>query len=184
MTPEEVIREMRSYLERYKMYDYPPGHDELAEIEAWAESIEAAMREPVAEIEPRLTLGVGLDSYCQYDKSALEPGTKLFAFPPDAAAEIKRWTAEYAEYRNDMATRIFARQAEIEQLQESCRRREDRAIEASHQARVLANVCADQKREIERLREALQQIANRAIPIQREEHRIARAALAATDPAP
>jgi hypothetical protein len=29
-----------------------------------------------------------------------------------------------------------------------------------------------------RLREALQQIANRAIPIQREEHRIARAALA------
>jgi hypothetical protein len=40
-------------------------------------------------------------------------------------------------------------------LQESCRRREDRATEASHQASVLANVCADQKREIERLREAL-----------------------------
>jgi hypothetical protein len=42
--------------------------------------------------------------------------------------------------------------AEIERLQESCRRREDRATEASHQASVLANVCADQKREIERLR--------------------------------
>jgi hypothetical protein len=35
--------------------------------------------------------------------------------------------------------------------------------------------------EIERLREALQQIANRAIPIQREEHRIARTALAKED---
>jgi hypothetical protein len=35
-----------------------------------------------------------------------------------------------------------------------------------------------QDAEIERLRDALQQIANRAIPIQREEHRIARAALA------
>jgi hypothetical protein len=56
-------------------------------------------------------------------------GTKLFALPPDAAGEIER-------------------------LQESCRRREDRATEASHQASVLANVCADQKRKIERLREA------------------------------
>jgi chromosome segregation ATPase len=43
-------------------------------------------------------------------------------------------------------------QKEIEILQESCRRREDRASEASHQASVLANVCADQKREIERLK--------------------------------
>jgi len=102
------------------------------DILRWAGALEQAMREPVAEVYE------SADSVCGERGTEIDwigsrrcdPGTKLYCLPPDAEEEIER-------------------------LQESCRRREDRATEASHQASVLANVCADQKKEIERLREAV-----------------------------
>jgi hypothetical protein len=53
-------------------------------------NIISAMLEPVAEIEPIDRLDGSIVTYCRYDHNKLPPGTKLYALPPDAAAEIAR----------------------------------------------------------------------------------------------
>jgi hypothetical protein len=83
VTVEEVLREMRERLDSTGPYD--------PDVEAWADAIEAAMTQPAATVrgyymfpedaEPRFT---------EIDKINLPEGTKLFAFPPDAQAEIER----------------------------------------------------------------------------------------------
>ena len=133
MDIQDVLRDIRLYASRC-----PEPYVR------WADAIEAAMREPVAEV-------VGFDYYFGaraymsvrsvkgkgYEK--FPPGTKLYALPPDAAGEIQPdWD-------------------KLEACQQSLR---------EHMA------------EIERLRKALFDIANRGMAVQREEHRIARAALA------
>jgi hypothetical protein len=80
-TPSDVIREIRQYAKRHSLpYD------------RWADALEQAMREPVAEIEPIDRLDGSVVTYCRYDHDKLPPGTKLFAFPPDAEEEIERLT--------------------------------------------------------------------------------------------
>jgi len=149
-TPEEIIREMRGW--EYESYRV---------IAKWAGALEQAMREPVAEYT---ALPDGLE--WRFRPQIFDPpvGTKLFAFPPDAATVI-RLEVEHS------ALLV----GEIERLSDRLKWFEDSGSVAVH-AEVFKRGA-----EIERLREALQQIANRAIPIQREEHRIARTALAKED---
>jgi hypothetical protein len=79
MKIQDVINEMRDYAEiRYA----PP---QSATLFRWADALEAAMREPVAQIMER-RMG---PQYCEWD-SSLDAGTKLYALPPDAAGEIER----------------------------------------------------------------------------------------------
>jgi len=237
-TPEKIIREMR----------------ESVGTSVWtrrlADELESAMLEPVAEVnEDRVLQWSPPYSFIR------APGTKLYAFPPDAAAEIARLHSdiETAERALDAQTDF---RAEIEQLKSTVANLERVAMRvhnfpshpggheddqsegalvpedwrhgwlcaaaaiqdsvmdarpADHSEQSLDMVTdahsATTQNDIEALRrfarvhpdpatmewfaqcatryemlrEALQQIANRAIPIQREEHRIARAALTKED---
>jgi hypothetical protein len=146
-TVDQIIQEMRRTA--YQI-DLCEGFVSGAQINVWADALEAAMREPFAWWvdhpgwdASRNTLG----GYAvRFKPDTDRPGrtvAPLFAFPPDAEEEIRYLRGRLAD-----ATK----------------------------ANDLFQTATDA--EIERLREALQQIANRAIPIQREEHRIARTALA------
>jgi hypothetical protein len=79
-TPEKIIREMRGWeYESYKV------------IAKWADALEQAMLEPVAEVYE------SADSVCGERGTEIDwigsrrcdPGTKLYALPPDAAGEIE-----------------------------------------------------------------------------------------------
>jgi hypothetical protein len=135
---ERVINEMRRLKEFVDCGDVVDPYD----LDEWADAIEAAMREPVAEVKSCLTLGVGLDSYCQYDKSALEPGTKLFALPPDAQDEI------------DLLYQV-AQKHPGETRHETTRR----LIREAQQQSALATDPTTEEDTIERLREALPLLA-------------------------
>ena len=88
MTIEEVLREMR------EMREINSNFRVTAE---WASAIEAAMREPVCTVDDL--------QFMNLHGTELEPGTKLFTFPPSAQAELVRITEQLAE-----------RDAEIERL--------------------------------------------------------------------
>jgi hypothetical protein len=85
MTIDEVLREMRTNEMRGSR------RIEVWVLEQWADAIEAAMTQPAATVrgyymfpedaEPRFT---------EIDKINLPEGTKLYALPPDAQAEIER----------------------------------------------------------------------------------------------
>ena len=107
MTIEEALKQMREW-------------DSVASRE-WADAIEAAMWEPVAEVVrfaeswgyeyPVLRLVV--------DAKMPPIGTKLFTFPPDAAGEIERLKADFeaaCEDRANTYARLAGAQAEIERL--------------------------------------------------------------------
>jgi hypothetical protein len=113
MIPAEVIREMRLRIED----ECPPG---IEDVKNWADALEAAMREPVAEIEPINRLDGSIVTYCRYDQYKLPPGTKLYTFPPDAAAEIERLHSdlETAERALDAQTDF---RKEIERLNTALR---------------------------------------------------------------
>ena len=80
MTIEEVLREMR------EMREINSNFRVTAE---WASAIEAAMREPKAYIS-HTSQGDVLDWEPQFDAPS---HTKLFALPPNAAAENDQWQA-------------------------------------------------------------------------------------------
>jgi hypothetical protein len=105
----EVIREMRE-LEEMEVPRIDLG---AVTIYRWRTTLEAAMREPVAEIEPINRLDGSIVTYCRYDRTELPPGTKLYAMPPDAAAEIR--------YLRSRLAVLFqtATDAEIERLQDA-----------------------------------------------------------------
>jgi hypothetical protein len=74
-TIQEVIEEMRTDCSRD------------AQVQRWADALEAAMREPVAEVDG---LGFVIETGLIGD---MEPGTKLYTLPPNAQAEIARLKA-------------------------------------------------------------------------------------------
>lgn len=89
MTIAEVLREMRAGLLPKK---------------AWADAIEAAMREPVAEVVPVIISR--RERYTEIrpkGKAATVPGTKLFTFPPDQRAEIEMLREENLHVHNLLA---------------------------------------------------------------------------------
>ena len=100
MTPSEVLREMRSFA---RMMGEP--------VPQWADAIEAAMREPVAEVSDTQSRKILWETYAHAERH--QPGTKLFAFPPDAQAELLSLTEQLA-----------ARDAEIQRLQEAVQERD------------------------------------------------------------
>jgi hypothetical protein len=140
MTINEVIREMR----------------ESVGTSVWtrrlADELEAAMREPVGVVEDVIIGASGAfgdheirkSRRARWLKNKPPVGTKLYAFPPDAAgeieqlrdmeeaylgevkvrlnceAEIERIRLEYAEYRTCMGSEIDMRDAEIERLKRDC----------------------------------------------------------------
>jgi hypothetical protein len=77
MTPTEVIAEMRTDCSRD------------AQVQRWADALEAAMREPVAEVIDT-PYGPAMTGRHMLNIEALPPGTNLYAMPPDQSAEIKR----------------------------------------------------------------------------------------------
>jgi hypothetical protein len=96
---QEVLREMREW-------------DSVASRE-WADAIEAAMREPVAEVIAYE--GIKIVNARSAKLALLPLGTKLYALPPDQSAEIERLRAdlETAERALDAQTDF---RAEIERL--------------------------------------------------------------------
>ena len=83
-----------------------------------ADAIEAAMREPKAYIS-HTSQGDVLDWEPQFDAPSR---TKLFAFPPDAAAEIESANTDaeaYAEIAGKMRDERDEAQSEIEWLREA-----------------------------------------------------------------
>jgi hypothetical protein len=155
-TPEEIVREMRRIVHEAQT---DPGSDvtltTASKIHDWADALEASMQKPVATFHPSPEGNTDILMEWHVDRSIFQGKTNLYTLPPDAAEEIERLhemvDATEAELL-DTLHRANGYALEIERLRESCRRREDRATEASHQASVLANVCADQKKEIERLK--------------------------------
>ena len=81
MTIQDVLKEMRSASFGMRRVGL---EDDAQEFTKWADAIEAAMRERVAEV--RHANGT---TFCVFDPD-LSHGTKLYAFPPDAQAEIER----------------------------------------------------------------------------------------------
>ena len=124
MTIDEVLQNLRDC-------DY-------VECKDWADAIEAAMREQVAEV--RHANGT---TFCVFDPD-LSHGTKLYALPPDAQAELLSLTEQLAE-----------RDAEIERLQEDKERLRDR-IDGWHQS------IREKDAEIERLLGHLSAVAAEA----------------------
>jgi hypothetical protein len=84
MSIKEVLREMRNYTS--------PSHPLQM---AWADAIEAAMREPVAKV---VTTQTGPEIVRLKDCPL---GTRLYALPPDAQAEIERLKADAESCRKD-----------------------------------------------------------------------------------
>jgi hypothetical protein len=126
MRTEDVIREMREIAAVLTYEHSEPYVVTSGEIKDWADALEAAMREPVATI---IEAEDGF-RYCDWD-SALETGTKLFAFPPDAAGEIEMLRTENRDLAHDNASMVRALlakdkkiarlRAEIERLREAAK---------------------------------------------------------------
>jgi hypothetical protein len=114
-TPEEILREMR------EAGNEPQGYGEHAvtcdDVFRWADGIEASMQWPVAEVYE------SADSVCGERGTEIDwigsrrcdPGTKLYALPPDAATVIRlevehsRMLVEEIE-RLSVAFRLMANQ--------------------------------------------------------------------------
>lgn len=98
MNIEDVLRAMRLYAE-----DDHYGPD----VGRWLIAIEAAMREPVGEVGYSWARSTTSQSAAHAYPLALlsdqhiPPGTKLYALPPDAAAEIERLRADAESCRKD-----------------------------------------------------------------------------------
>ena len=72
-----------------------------------ADAIEAAMREPVCTVDDL--------QFMNLHGTELEPGTKLFTFPPDAAGEIERLT-KIAGLFNTISDERLEASLEIERM--------------------------------------------------------------------
>jgi hypothetical protein len=77
-TPKEIIREMRTDCAMWP-----------ARVQEWADDLEAAMLEPVA-VYDRHSMGGSYAKVILLTPAPMQDDTKLYALPPDAAAEIKR----------------------------------------------------------------------------------------------
>jgi hypothetical protein len=201
MTIEEVLKEMQVRVSqgvtRHSGRYMDPSNGLCAngwDVQRWADAIEAAMREPVAwrfnrDDQSSLTVTVHPPPHSEAFK-----WTPLYALPPDAetqeedgldyydkwvesTAEIERVRAElqgpdgfetWKDAAIDERVRRRKAETEIERLRAD-RDKWRRAFAASR---------PEKDAEIERLRKALFDISNRGMVVQREEHRIARAALA------
>jgi FtsZ-binding cell division protein ZapB len=133
-----IIREMRAAFEGAKaetdsLYALAIAKD----ANRWADALEAAMREPVAVVARNDSGQIRLvgSDWLAFNISA-HVGTRFYALPPDAAAEIERLREAGVGYSQQT---VDALQAEIERLNAVI------ALEVEHSA-MLA-------KEIERLRE-------------------------------
>ena len=151
-TPKEIIREMRKFVADRSLNERTTFLGGV--VKEWAESIEAAMREPVAEV--RSLPG----DICALDRN-LPVGTPLFALPPDAAGEIERLTKRLNVAEMDR----FEQGQEIERLKKGWRTESDKFIAELRYAYA----------EIERLKKELQRARQDCIE---------RFPTLATDPAP
>jgi hypothetical protein len=123
MSVQDVLREMRSVAAS----DWAKEQGEVDDLNEWADTIEAAMREPVAEVVFVDFLEDGAVRMIQ-PLAKFGPGTKLYALPPDAAAEIERLQAVA-----NRGGHLAVASAEIERLKadaESCRKDAERMREA------------------------------------------------------
>jgi hypothetical protein len=122
MTPTEVIAEMRNMTR--EDVDYGPW-------DRWADALEAAMREPVAEVIDT-PYGPAMTGRHMLNIEDLPPGTKLYTVPPDQSAEIERlhgvieragkaWLSlePPVPWEGDVADAMAAGVAEIERLREA-----------------------------------------------------------------
>jgi truncated hemoglobin YjbI len=111
---KKIIEEMR---ERYSKD--PLGY---AKANEWADALESAMQEPVAEvIESNGTLGAS--QILRWENGVSPPvGGKLYTFPPDAAAEIRylRNRLNATKAANDLFQ--VKMDAKIERLQDALHR--------------------------------------------------------------
>ena len=91
MDIQDVLREIREAESHNEWNPRVPSEVLLpaAKIKRWRETIEAAMREPVAEVVHENGLPYGGIRMTK----AFNPGTKFYTFPPDAAGEIQRLKA-------------------------------------------------------------------------------------------
>ena len=109
MTPADVIREMRKWADR----DYP-------QIGAWADTLEAAMREKDAEIE--------------WLKNDLETAERALDAQTDFRKEIERLNQRIENCQTAKRLHFARKDAEIERLRE--------ALES-----IAANTCCDKCQE-------------------------------------
>ena len=81
MKIQDVLREMRSCAAS----DWAKEQGEVDDLNEWANAVEQAMREPAAEL-------VRTSTGSEWAFRLMDPpiGTKLFAFPPSAQAEIEQ----------------------------------------------------------------------------------------------
>ena len=102
---QEVLREMRLYAE-----DDHYGPD----VGRWLIAIEAAMREPAAEL-------VRTSTGSEWAFRLMDPpiDTKLFAFPPDAAGEIKKITEAHEDALLDVQTALNEAKGDAEDWHDS-----------------------------------------------------------------
>jgi hypothetical protein len=118
----ELLREMREWADR----DYP-------QIGAWADAIEAAMREPVMIARES---GGGVAWIMDILKpDAMHHRMRLYALPPDAAAEIERLIANREALYNrldDMRSQRDAANTVIVNLKAEIERCQDLVESAYH----------------------------------------------------
>ena len=105
MNIQEVLREMRELI-----FDCDPD-----DIERWTNAIEAAMREPVAW-RYRLNGSPVVSIYPPIRPKEWEP---LFAFPPDAAGEIKKITEAHEDALLDVRTALNEAKGDAEDWHDS-----------------------------------------------------------------
>ena len=121
-TPEEIIREMREYAEHLRSLGASRAVFAVSFCR-WADALEAAMREPVAEYT---ALPDGLE--WRFRPQIFDPpvGTKLYAFPPDAEEEIERLRDRLKWFEDSggvaVHAEVFKRGAEIEHCRKDAER--------------------------------------------------------------
>jgi len=112
-TPEEILREMRQEFRTNMDGEAIVG---VKRIRGWADALEEAMREPVAEYT---ALPDGLE--WRFRPQIFDPpvGTKLYCLPPDAEEEIRYLRSRLADATKANDLFQTATDAEIERLREA-----------------------------------------------------------------
>ena len=102
---QKMLREMRLYADEN---NYGP------DVGRWLIAIEAAMREPAAEL-------VRTSTGSEWAFRLMDPpiDTKLFAFPPDAAGEIKKITEAHEDALLDVQTALNEAKGDAEDWHDS-----------------------------------------------------------------
>jgi hypothetical protein len=116
MTPTDVIREMRKFVADRSLNERTTFLGGV--VKEWADALEQAMREPVAEVyasSDSVYGEHGTEIHCLPDVPYLPPGTKLYTLPPTCPHIVTG--TEGTSYCDLAESAVRERDAEIERLQ-------------------------------------------------------------------